>query len=211
MGTNSTECLCLAAVAAVSKDFVQNLTKIPIINTESTLEITPDFILDETPHWVVNHHLASALPGYLMLGSKHHVNSLAQLPGPALAELGGLMANIQSVLETQLNPKWLYISRFGHDPRYPIHFHFIPVYDWVEELFWKDARYRLLETFGTQENIQTLTDGAELTLFIWREFGESPTLPPIQGPCISQVIERLREAFGLSRFQERRAEGVFSD
>jgi len=26
----------------------------------------------------------------------------------------------------------------------PIHFHVIPIYDWVEELFWKDARYRPL-------------------------------------------------------------------
>lgn len=162
---------------------------------ESALKLAPQFILHETTHWIVNHHLASALPGYLMLGSKAHVNSLAQLPVPALAELGGLMADIQRVLETQLKPKWLYISRFGHDPRYPIHFHFIPVYDWVEELFWKDSRYRLLETFGTQENAQTLTDGAELTLFIWREFGESSTPPAIQGPSICQVINRLRESF----------------
>lgn len=159
------------------------------------MELAPQFVVHETTHWLVNHHLASALPGYLMLGSKTHVNSLAQLPDAALAELGGLMANIQRTLETQLNPKWLYISRFGHDPRYPIHFHFIPVYDWVEQLFWKDSRYRLLETFATQENAQALTDGAELTLFIWREFGESPTSPTIQGPSISQVIESLRESF----------------
>ncbi len=153
------------------------------------------FIVHETNHWTVNHHMASSLPGYVMLGSKAHANSLTQLPAPALAELGGLMADIQSVLEAQLDPKWLYISRFGHDPRYPIHFHFIPVYEWVEELFWNDARYRLLETFGTQENAQTLTDGAELTLFIWREFGESPTPPAIQGPSIDHVIERLRQSF----------------
>lgn len=88
--------------------------------------------------------------------------------------------------------KWLYINRFGHDTGYPIHFHFIPVYHWVEELFWKDVRHRLLETFGTHENAQTLTDGAQLTLFIWRKFGESLTPPTIQGPSISQVIEGLR-------------------
>lgn len=161
------------------------------------MPLAPRFILHETSHWAVNHHMASALPGYLMLGSKAHVHSLAQLSEPALAEMGGLMAKIQHVLETQLNPKWLYISRFGHDPRYPIHFHFIPVYHWVEELFWKDARYRLLETFGTHENAQSLTDGAELTLFIWREFGESLTPPAIQGPSISQVIEGLRTSFKM--------------
>ena len=136
------------------------------------MELAPPFILHETSHWTVNHHLASALPGYLMLGAKAHVNSLAQLPASALAELGGLMAEIQSILETQLNPKWLYISRFGHDPRYPIHFHFIPVYDWVEALFWKDARYRLLETFGSQGNAQTLTDGGADVVHLARVWGK---------------------------------------
>ena len=159
------------------------------------MDIAPRFIIHETAHWILNHHMSSALPGYLVLGTRHNANSLSDLPEQALAEMGGLLARVQKTLQAELQPKWLYISRFGHDPRYPIHFHFIPVYDWVEALFWKDARYRLLETFGSQGNAQTLTDGAELTLFIWREFGESPTPPTIQGPSIEQVIERLRQSF----------------
>lgn len=159
------------------------------------METAPQFVILETTHWLLNHHRSSALPGYLMLGAKTQVNSLAELPEGALAELGGLMANIQKTLEWQLKPKWLYISRFGHAPGYPIHFHFIPVYAWVETLFWKDARYRLLQTFASDENAQSLTDGAELTLFIWREFGESPEPPEAQGPSIKQVIDDLRIAF----------------
>ena len=159
------------------------------------MEVAPRFIIHETAHWILNHHMASALPGYLMLGSRTHVNSLAELPDGALAELGSLLANVQKTIESQLKPKWLYISRFGHDPGYPIHFHFIPVYHWVEELFWKDTKYRLLETFATNENATSLTDGAELTLFIWREFGESPEPPPIQGPSTDQVIDLLRGSF----------------
>ncbi|MNF33871.1 hypothetical protein D3C76_1181380 [compost metagenome] len=159
------------------------------------MDIAPRFIVHETDHWIVNHHMASALPGYLMLGSRAHVSSLSELPGAALAEMGSLLARTQRVVETQLGPKWLYISRFGHVPGNPIHFHLIPVYDWVEELFWKDERYRLLETFATPGNAQSLTDGAELTLFIWREFGESNDPPAIQGMSIDQAIERLRPAF----------------
>ena len=159
------------------------------------MEVAPRFIIHETAHWILNHHLSSALPGYLMLGSRKHVNSLAELPDSALAELGSLLANVQKTIESQLKPKWLYISRFGHDPGYPIHFHFIPVYHWVEDLFWKDTKYRLLETFATNENATSLTDGAELTLFIWREFGESPEPPPIQGPSTDQVIDLLRGSF----------------
>lgn len=40
-----------------------------------------------------------------------------------------------------------------------------------------------------------MTDGAELTLFVWREFGESLTPPQVQGPGVAQVIEQLRAAF----------------
>ncbi|WP_448090514.1 HIT family protein [Pseudomonas azerbaijanoccidentalis] len=159
------------------------------------MDIAPHFIIHETAHWIVNHHMSSKLPGYLVLGTRHNASSLAELPEAALAELGGLMGKVQRILQTQLQPKWLYISRFGHDPGFPIHFHCIPVYHWVEELFWQDERYRLLKNFGAGANAHTLTDGAELTLFIWREFGESPEPPSIQGPGVDPIIERLRRSF----------------
>ncbi|MGY2175205.1 HIT family protein [Pseudomonas azotoformans] len=159
------------------------------------MHIDPAYILHETEHWLLNHHLASALPGYLMLGAKAPIHSLADMPEAALAELGGLLAKTQRVMEAQLKPKWLYISRYGHMPGFPLHFHFIPVYDWVEEAFWRDERYRVLQGFGAQGLAQPSTDGAELTLFVWREFGESPTPPLIQGDTVHHVIERLRAAF----------------
>lgn len=56
-------------------------------------------------------------------------------------------------------------------PGLPVHFHLIPLYDWVEELFWEDTRYRTLQQFGVPTT-EPLTDGAELTLFVWREFCE---------------------------------------
>ncbi|MEO8490811.1 MULTISPECIES: hypothetical protein [unclassified Pseudomonas] len=87
------------------------------------MQIDPDFILLDTEHWQLNHHLASALPGYLMLGAKAPARSLAEMPEAALA------------------------------------------------------------------------DGAELTLFVWREFGENPMPPVVQGPSVSNVMEQLRTAF----------------
>jgi diadenosine tetraphosphate (Ap4A) HIT family hydrolase len=159
------------------------------------MEIARQFIIHETAHWILNHHMSSKLPGYLVLGTRYNTRSLADLPEGALTEMGVLLARVQKILQTEFQPKWLYISRFGHDPGFPIHFHFIPVYSWVEELFWKDERYRLLKNFGAGANAHSLTDGAEMTLFIWREFGESPEPPSIQGPSIEQVIDRLRLAF----------------
>lgn len=52
------------------------------------MQIDPAFILAETEHWLLNHHLASKLPGYLMLGAKAPIDSLADMPEAALAELG---------------------------------------------------------------------------------------------------------------------------
>ncbi|WP_330214667.1 HIT family protein [Pseudomonas sp. AM8] len=156
------------------------------------MQIDPAYILFETEHWLLNHHLASKLPGYLMLGAKAPVDSLADMPDAALAELGGLLAKTQRVMEAQLKPKWLYISRYGHLPGFPLHFHFIPVYDWVEDAFWRDERYRRLQDLGSQDLAKTLTDGAELTLFVWRELGESLMPPVIKGLSVKQVIESLR-------------------
>ncbi|MDN6858636.1 HIT family protein [Pseudomonas sp. CAN2814] len=159
------------------------------------MQIPATHVIHQTEHWLLNHHLASALPGYLMLGSKRPVESLADLPEAALAEMGGLLAKVQRILEDTLQPKWLYIGRFGHAPGLPIHFHFIPVYTWVEDAFWADERYRSLTQFAHIDDAATQTDGAELTLFIWREFGEAPLPPAVQGPSIEQVIEQLRGRF----------------
>lgn len=160
------------------------------------MNISPRFVVHESEHWLINHRMDSALPGYLMLSAKMMTNSLASLPAEALAELGVLQARIQQTIETRLQPKRLYIGRFGHDAGYSIHFHFIPIYQWVEALFWRDDRYRLLQTLGSIENESPQTDGAELTLFVWREFCERPDPPPVQGPSVDQVIAILREEWG---------------
>ncbi|RZI73413.1 MAG: HIT family protein [Pseudomonas sp.] len=159
------------------------------------MHIPPNLVIHETTHWLINHRKDSHLPGYLMLSARQLTNSLATLPNEALAELGVLQAQIQQAIETHLLPKRLYIGRFGHDAGHSIHFHFIPIYSWVEALFWKDERYRSLQTFGSLPDGSNQTDGAELTLFVWREFCERPDPPPIEGPSIDQAIAALRHAF----------------
>ncbi|MBV4536006.1 MULTISPECIES: HIT family protein [Pseudomonas] len=159
------------------------------------MDIPSRLIIHESRHWIVNHRMDSALPGYLMLSAKQMTNSLAALPPEAQSELGVLQARIQKTIETHLAPKRLYIGRFGHDAGHSIHFHFIPVYDWVEAGFWQDERYRLLQTFGSLDSALAQTDGAELMLFVWREFCERPLPPPVQGPGVAEVVATLRSAF----------------
>ncbi|MGG6893737.1 HIT family protein [Rhizobium sp. BR 315] len=158
----------------------------------SKIDSIPErFRIAETDDWLVNHRINSALPGYLMISSKIFTNDLAELSAGALAELGPLLAKSQAALKSGLGAERVYFGRYGHTPGYPIHFHVIPLYGWVEELFWNDARYRILEAFADGPG-ETATDGAEMTLFVWREFCERPDPPPIQGPSVSEVIELLR-------------------
>ncbi|GLO15652.1 HIT family protein [Pseudomonas putida] len=162
---------------------------------QAKLDIPSRFIIHETRHWVLNHRMNSALPGYLMLSARAPVNSLAALRVEAQAELGILMARTQQVMEAQLQPARLYMGRYGHEAGYAIHFHFIPVYPWVEALFWADERYRALQAFGWTDSVHPQTDGAELTLYVWREFCERPEPPAIQGYSVDETITLLRRAF----------------
>ena len=155
------------------------------------MQIPRRFSISEYDHWRLNHRIDSALPGYLMLASKLPVDDLSDLPDSALTELGPLLAKVQAAMRRKVKPVRVYIGRYGHSPGYPIHFHLIPVYDWVERLFWRDERYRLLEKFAGKEG-PAETDGAELTLFIWREFCERSSPPLVVGPSVDETIASLR-------------------
>ncbi|MGH6773237.1 HIT family protein [Brucella tritici] len=161
------------------------------------MEIPRHFHVTETDGWLVSHRMNSALPGYLMISSKAPASDLSDLPESALSELGPLLAMTQSIVKHELDAQWVYFGRYGHSFGYPIHFHVIPIYDWVEEMFWADDRYRLLENFAEGPG-ETPTDGAELTLFVWREFCERAEPPSTKGPSVTQVIELLRNAVSIA-------------
>jgi diadenosine tetraphosphate (Ap4A) HIT family hydrolase len=153
-------------------------------------------IILETEHWRASHRADSALPGYLILATRQATNELHGLPEPALAELGRLLAKLQQALQAVLDPEHLYIGRYGHSGGHTFHFHIIPICGWVKARFFADPRYRLLESL--QHSPAGDTDGAELTLYVWREFCESPDPPPISGPSVERVIEMLRRFVATS-------------
>jgi diadenosine tetraphosphate (Ap4A) HIT family hydrolase len=158
------------------------------------VSISNEFLIAETDGWSVSHRGGSALPGYLMVGCKTDTTELFELPKPHLSESGPLLARAEKALLRELFARRVYIGRYGRSPGYPIHFHVIPIYQWVEILSWESDRYRLLEAFAAS-SANLSTDGAQLTLFVWREFCERANPPAIVGPDVGAVIERLRNAF----------------
>ena len=158
----------------------------------------PEFVVWETAHWLVNQRCNALLPGYLMVGAKDPAaGDFADLCPAALAELGVVLQRTQQAVRDVLRPLHLYTCRFGHEAGHTIHFHIIPVCEWVAEAYGRDECYRQLQQFYAQPPADasvgaTEFDGADMTLYICREFGESKTPPPVVGPAVAQVIQRLR-------------------
>ncbi len=160
------------------------------------MDLDPHFIA-ETGGWLVTHRVNSALPGYLIISSKNFATDLSELSAGTLQELGPLLARVQTNLRHRLGARRVYIGRYGHIPGYTIHFHVIPIYDWVEELFWQDPRYRVLESLREGQG-KSETDGAELTLYVWREFCERTDPPPATGRTVAEAIQLLRKSMNSS-------------
>ncbi|MDF2365639.1 MAG: hypothetical protein P1U71_00095 [Sneathiella sp.] len=127
-----------------------------------------------------------------MLGTKTDAVDFSGIPMDALTSLGPLINMTQHAMQSALNPARIYIGRYGHTDGIPFHLHLIPIFNWVEELFWKDERYRVLGNFSSPPGANG-TDGVELTFFVWREFCERPDPPFNQGPSVEQSIVLLRE------------------
>jgi diadenosine tetraphosphate (Ap4A) HIT family hydrolase len=152
-----------------------------------------DLIVGETKHWIVNHRVGAKLPGYLMIGLRHATASLGEIPPEGLRELGGVMAVVQQAVQEILAPEQVHIARYGHMGGHSFHFHVIPVCAWLKQAFQADARYRVLDSFNTPGVARSEIDGAELTLYVWRELCESKTPPPVEGPPVEEAIQKLRQ------------------
>jgi diadenosine tetraphosphate (Ap4A) HIT family hydrolase len=167
-------------------------------------QIPEHLVILRTAHWTLNHRMDAALPGYLALGARTPINELSLMDPDALMQLGVLMASAQKALNEILAPAHPYISRYGHTPGHALHFHIIPVCGWVRQRFLGDPRYRILRNLkppAASAGAGDETDGAELTLYIWREFCENPTPPEISGPSIHDVVERLIAFMAASEHQ----------
>lgn len=147
--------------------------------------IPENLVVHRTKHWTVNHRVDSRIPGYLMIGaSDPNVERFEGVSSDASSELGQLIVQCTKYVEEELKPKRLFCSRYGYDGGHSVHFHVIPIYDYIEEEFLNDPEYSKLHC-----------DGSSLTLFLWREYIEADHKRKIYGPSVDESIIRLRSRF----------------
>lgn len=145
----------------------------------------------EKGEWILNHRRDCALPGYLILSPASAATRFGDLSQQARVELGPLLVQIERVLKEILSPAYFYVGRFGHTAGQPLHFHLVPICDWVVRQFAADPRYEAVRQLAPRSD-PAQTDGAEMLLYIWREFCESNSPPPVMGPTVQNVVEQLR-------------------
>jgi len=145
-----------------------------------------NMIVHETEHWVINQRIGCPVPGYLMIGAKApDAGELSDLSPAAQHEIGGLLARATQILRADLGAERVYVGRYGHTPGHTVHFHVMPVYPWIVSAFHADPRY----------SVESDPDGANLTLFIWREYCESSTPPACDGLSVDEAVRQIRDKF----------------
>ncbi len=80
-----------------------------------------------TQHWDVVHSYNTALPGWLVLVVRRHIESIAELTEDEAAELGVLLQRVSAALKEITGCVKTYVIQFAEAAEHPhVHFHIIP-------------------------------------------------------------------------------------
>jgi len=110
------------------------------------------------------------LPGYSILASKDEsLKTFARMSRGQSSELGYGQALACRSMEACLFPRNVVAGRYGLVPGYSIHYHIVPIYEWVIDAFNSDSRYTSGFDSITPEDYPVMPDGAALLAFVWRE------------------------------------------
>jgi diadenosine tetraphosphate (Ap4A) HIT family hydrolase len=83
--------------------------------------------IHRTPLWDVVHSYNTALPGWLVLVVRRHIESLDELTDPEAVELGRLIRRVSFALTQVTGCVKTYVIQFADTAEHPhVHFHIIP-------------------------------------------------------------------------------------
>ena len=81
----------------------------------------------ETELWDLAHAFDTALPGWLVLVPRRHIESLDELTDPEAAELGPLIRRVSLALKNVIGCVKTYAVQFAEHEDHPhVHFHIVP-------------------------------------------------------------------------------------
>lgn len=100
----------------------QNCLTCQILKNES---IAPGGIIFKTKYWSCDHAFDILLPGFLVLKTNRHIESIANLNKKEAEEFGSVLLKITQAMDKVLRPERIYVLRYGEVVRH-VHFWLIP-------------------------------------------------------------------------------------
>lgn len=80
-----------------------------------------------TSHWDVVHSYNTAVPGWLVLVARRHIEAVDEMNREEAAELGALLQKASLALKRVTGCHKTYVMQFAEHPQHPhVHFHVVP-------------------------------------------------------------------------------------
>jgi diadenosine tetraphosphate (Ap4A) HIT family hydrolase len=140
-------------------------------------------LIFETEHWVVSHRADSRWPGYLVVAARTPHPDLRDLDEAALAALGGVLKDTETLLRRAFAPHKVIFAKLGFSPGASCHFHAIP------------ATAALLAEIAAHPAYAAEPDGNDAMLFVSRVYCER-ALDERESSQLRATIAMLRTLHG---------------
>jgi diadenosine tetraphosphate (Ap4A) HIT family hydrolase len=83
--------------------------------------------IQRTQFWDVVHSYNTALPGWLVLAARRHIEAIDELTDDEAAELGRLLRRVSAALKEVTGCVKTYVMQFAEAAEHPhVHFHVVP-------------------------------------------------------------------------------------
>ena len=121
-----------------------------------------------------------------MVSSTSQSINLSDLSANALAEMGGILAETERLLNDAYQPYRVIVSKLGFSSGFNCHFHVLPVHAWLMDEIIRHLKY------------SAEPDGNDVMLYVNREYCENQPIEKAQSVS-SAEMERLKQFIVLSR------------
>lgn len=133
-------------------------------------EMQDNLTLWQGRHWQINLNTRFGVPAYLFVNGLGPASQrFSALDPAAFAELGPAIGLATRAVEMALDPVHVFVGKFGMVPGHAIHFHVLPVTNWMLAAFAEDSRFHALAKLNP-DGYPAVPDAAELIACFWRKF-----------------------------------------
>lgn len=91
---------------------------------------TPGGIIYETESFFLAHAIDTPIPGFIVLASKRHIESIADMDDTQTKELGPLLRKVTKTLRNVVSPERIYCCSVGENISH-LHFYLFPRYEYM--------------------------------------------------------------------------------